>query len=251
MPPNRRPILILGGTPEARALALTLEARRPGPVWYSLAGVAETTGPVPRLTRSGGFGGPQGFSRFLAEQGIGVVIDATHPYAAVMPQTAAEICAARGLPRLRFVRPAWMPEKGDRWITVRDAAEAASWVRAAKLSAMFLAAGPRESETLALQLPETQCFARVLSNGAAPRGCEVIVAKPPYTQIGDRALLGRIGAKAVYAKNAGGMGAYGKIAAARDLGLPVILLSRPESPPGPLVDNRDAAQAWLAGLGQT
>jgi precorrin-6A/cobalt-precorrin-6A reductase len=49
----------------------------------------------------------------------------------------------------------------------------------------------------------------------------------------------------VIAKNSGGSAAYGKIAAARALGIEVILLRRPPAPAGPAVDTIEDAIAWL------
>ena len=49
----------------------------------------------------------------------------------------------------------------------------------------------------------------------------------------------------IIAKNSGGSAAYGKIAAARALGIEVILLRRPPEPEAPAVDTIEDAIAWL------
>jgi len=72
-----------------------------------------------------------------------------------------------------------------------------------------------------------------------------VVARGPFTECGDRALLSAHAIESVVARNSGGSATYGKIAAARALALPVILLRRPPAPPVPAVATIDAAAAWI------
>ena len=58
----------------------------------------------------------------------------------------------------------------------------------------------------------------------------VLVSRGPFTESDDRALMETQGIDLVVSKNAGGTGAYAKIAAARRLGLPVIMIDRPTLP---------------------
>jgi precorrin-6A/cobalt-precorrin-6A reductase len=53
------------------------------------------------------------------------------------------------------------------------------------------------------------------------------------------------GIDVVIAKNSGGTASYGKIAAARALGIEVIMLRRPPPPDAPAVETVEAAIAWL------
>ena len=76
--------------------------------------------------RIGGFGGVEALADYLRHQGIDMLVDATHPFAAIMANNAAEACAAAAVPRLKLLRPAWQMEPGDRWIEVSTAAEAAT-----------------------------------------------------------------------------------------------------------------------------
>src|SRR5215471_21704704 len=73
-------VLILGGTMEARQLAERLAKRADFTVTLSLAGrtTAPASHPVP--VRVGGFGGTEGLAAYLRNQGIDVLVDATHPY---------------------------------------------------------------------------------------------------------------------------------------------------------------------------
>ena len=116
-------VLLLGGTAEGRALAKALYPRID--IVSSLAGrvpdPALPVGPV----RIGGFGGVDGLRRWLRDERIDAVVDATHPFAATMTAHAAEVCGELQIPHLVLARPAWDP--GDA-IVVESDAEAAEAV---------------------------------------------------------------------------------------------------------------------------
>jgi precorrin-6A/cobalt-precorrin-6A reductase len=78
-----------------------------------------------------------------------------------------------------------------------------------------------------------------------------ILARGPFTEGQDRALLESFSIDAVVAKNSGGEATYSKIAAARLLGIPVFMFRRPPVPECPSVGTVAEAVAWLdhaAGL---
>ena len=70
-----------------------------------------------------------------------------------------------------------------------------------------------------------------------------LTGRGPFAEDDERALLARNRIEVVVAKNSGGPATYGKIAAARALGLAVIMLTRPELPPAPAVETVDEALA--------
>src|SRR5258708_10386944 len=111
-----RRILILGGTTEARRLAERLAGRSDLAVTLSLAG--RTANPVaqPVPVRIGGFGGAEGLAAHLVAERIDALIDATHPYAAIIAANAARAALSAGLPLLALRRPAWVAVPGDRRI---------------------------------------------------------------------------------------------------------------------------------------
>ena len=74
---------------------------------------------------------------------------------------------------------------------------------------------------------------------------EYIVARGPFSEADDRELLMVHGIDAIVAKNSGGTATYGKIAAARTLGLEVIMLRRPGLPEVPSVATIQECVAWL------
>ena len=118
-------VLVLGGTSEARDLAGALSAEGTR-VISSLAGRVER----PRLpageVRVGGFGGPGALAAWLSENGIAAVVDATHPFAQRISESAATACSASGVPLLRLERPGWTQHSDDDWHWVGDTAEAAA-----------------------------------------------------------------------------------------------------------------------------
>ncbi|MDN3711977.1 precorrin-6A/cobalt-precorrin-6A reductase [Paracoccus cavernae] len=66
-----------------------------------------------------------GLCAYCRAEGIGAIIDATHPFAAQMSNHAVAAAAALGLPLAALERPPWQPVAGDRWIGVASMAEAA------------------------------------------------------------------------------------------------------------------------------
>ncbi|TPE53496.1 cobalt-precorrin-6A reductase [Amaricoccus solimangrovi] len=242
-PPGR--VLLLGGTTEANALAERLAARGVGAV-YSYAGRVAAPRARPLPVRVGGFGGVPGLRAWLRAERIGAVVDATHPFAAGMSANAVAACAAEGVPLLAFERPAWRAGPGDRWTQVRDlAAAAAALPREPEV--VFLAIGRQGLAPFAAR-PEHRYLLRLVDPVEAPPlpGAEVVVARGPFTAAGDRALLAAHRVARVVAKNSGGVGAEAKLAAARDLGLPVIMIDRPALPERPVAGSAEAVMDWLA-----
>ena len=74
---------------------------------------------------------------------------------------------------------------------------------------------------------------------------DYITGRGPFSEADDRALLKAHRIEVVVAKNSGGTATYGKIAAARALGLEVIMLRRPALPDAPAVATVDEAVVWL------
>lgn len=227
MRPN---LLILGGTTEATALARALADRGiAGTV--SLAGRVMHPQSMPIPMRVGGFGGVEGLASYLRAQGITHVVDATHPFAAQMSRHAVAACAAAGVPLIALTRPPWTPAPGDRWIRVPDIAAAVAALDRPRLQVM-LAVGRMHLAAFAAN-PQHRYLLRLVDPPAAPLPfpeAEVIVGRGPFSTADDRALLESRGIEVVVSKNAGGTGAYAKIAAARALGLPVVMIDRPALP---------------------
>jgi precorrin-6A/cobalt-precorrin-6A reductase len=239
-------ILILGGTTQARQLAERLASRTDLAVTLSLAGRTATPAPQPVPVRLGGFGGGAGLAAWLEAQAVDLLIDATHPYAAQISANAAEAAALAKLRLLVLARPAWKAIAGDCWIEVADMAAAVKALGETPRRA-FLTIGRNE---LAPFAAAPQHFYLVRSvDPIEPQSvlphAEYFTGRGPFEEADEHALLTRHRIDVIVAKNSGGAATYGKIAAARSLGLPVIMLRRPAGPHGPAVAGVDEALARL------
>ena len=241
-----RNLLILGGTGEAAALSHRLIDDPDVAVTVSLAGRTREPKALPGRVRRGGFGGVEGLTRYLRDQRIDLVIDATHPYAARISHNAAAACAALGVAHLRLDRPPWVAQRGDRWLAVPDAAGAAALLPDIGRR-VFLAIGRQELAPFAA-LSDFWFLVRSVDPPEAPLPLdryELVVARGPFGQEAEAELLRDYGIAVLVSKNSGGTATYGKIAAAREIGLPVVLIARPPAPAGESVGSVDAALAWL------
>ncbi|MEJ2624378.1 MAG: cobalt-precorrin-6A reductase [Pseudolabrys sp.] len=241
-----RRILILGGTSEARELAARLAQRNDLAVTLSLAG--RTAAPAAQAVpvRSGGFGGKAGLAAYLTEHHIDALIDATHPFAANISANAAQAVTTTGVPLLTLQRPPWQMIAGDRWIDVNDVDEAVGALGATPRR-VFLAIG-RQDVNAFVAAPQHAYVVRSIDPVEPPLAlphAEYSLARGPFDTSAECELITTRGIGIVVAKNSGGEATYGKIAAARALRLPVVMIRRPPAPTGPTVATIDAAAAWL------
>jgi precorrin-6A/cobalt-precorrin-6A reductase len=214
----------------------------------SLAGVTSSPRPRPGRVRSGGFGGTAGLADYLRAEAVEAVVDATHPFAAVMPFHAVEACRAVDVPHLRLLRPPWSAVPGDRWVTVPDLPAAARALDGSGARRVFLAIGRQQ---LGVFTGARQWF---LVRSIEPvtvvlPGAATVRDRGPFTTEGERALLRAERIDTVVAKNAGGDATRAKLDAARALGLTVVLVDRPAQPPdASVVTTAGEAAAWVARL---
>jgi precorrin-6A/cobalt-precorrin-6A reductase len=239
-------ILILGGTAEARQLARELAGRADLDVMLSLAGRTASPAPQPVPVRLGGFGGAEGLARYLVTARIEALVDATHPYATMISANA--VCAARqtGTPMLALRRPPWIATAGDHWIEVPDVLAAVRPL-GEEPRRVFLALGRKELAPF-LAAPQHHYLVRSVEPVDPPLAvphASYVTSRGPFSEADDRALLVTHAIDVVVAKNSGGAATYGKIAAARALGVPVVLLRRPSLPEVPAVGTVEDAVAWL------
>jgi len=215
-------------------------------VTLSLAG--RTAAPLPHAVplRIGGFGGAEGLAQYLVDARIDALIDATHPYAAVMSQHAAAAARRAGVAFAALHRPPWQAVAGDRWIEVGGARAAVEAIGANSRN-VFVTLG-RSGLAPFAAAPQHRYLIRSIDPVVPPLAlphASYITARGPFSEEGDRALMATREIDIVISKNSGGNAAYGKIAAARALGIEVIMLRRPPTPDAPAVHTVDAAIAWL------
>ncbi|MQS15231.1 cobalt-precorrin-6A reductase [Streptomyces kaniharaensis] len=246
-----RHVLILGGTTEGRALAAELAGQTPLRVTSSLAGrVAQPRLPAGEV-RIGGFGGPDGLAAWLRAERVAAVVDATHPFAAGMSRNAALAAAATGVPLLALRRPGWTPVLGDRWHPVPSLAAAAELLPGLGRR-VFLTTGRQGIGTFA-HLDGLHFLARSVDppEPPLPSALDVLLDRGPFTLDGERALLREHRIDVLVTKDSGGAATAPKLTAARELGLPVVVVERPPVPDGvPVAPDVQGAVHWLADLGE-
>ncbi|MBO3749639.1 cobalt-precorrin-6A reductase [Streptosporangiaceae bacterium NEAU-GS5] len=242
-------VLILGGTAEARALAAALVPLPDLRVVSSLAGrVSNPRLPVGEV-REGGFGGPEGLAAWLRAEAVTALVDATHPFAARMTASAALAGAATGVPVLILRRPGWREGPGDDWRRVPSLPAAADALPGLGRR-VFLTTGRRSLPVFA-GLDELWFLVRSVDppDPPIPANMRVLLDRGPYSLEGERALIGEHRLDVLVTKDSGGQMTMAKLAAAREFGLPVVMVDRPAPPAGvPTVETVDQAVAWLLRL---
>ena len=217
-------ILLLGGTTEALRLA-----RRLGPeTIYSLAGLGRVPDDLACRVRVGGFGGADGLAAFTASEGIELLLDLTHPYAAQISHNAARAAEIADVPCWALRRPGWQPGANDDWREVDGWDELTRAL--APFERPFFTSG-REPLTHLHEIPEHQHWTvRCLQAEPAPPRAEIIGARGPFSLDEERALFARLRCDVLISKNSGSASTEPKLQVARELGLPVLLLRRPQLP---------------------
>lgn len=245
----RRKVLILGGTGEGATLAEALNENGGWLVISSLAGRVANPRLPPGEIRIGGFGGPEGLADYLRRETIAAMIDATHPFARRMGWNAAAAAQTTGVPLLRLERPAWKPQAGDRWTEIESWDEAVTLLTH-KHRRVLLALGRQELAPFTA-LTNTHFVIRSVE---APdesikfADAELVLARGPFRLEDELELLRQHRIDCIVCKNSGGTATDGKLIAARELGIEVMMQLRPKRPDVVAVDTVDAAKDWLSVL---
>jgi precorrin-6A/cobalt-precorrin-6A reductase len=239
-----RTLLILGGTAEASALAHALAPLQNLRPTLSLAGRTSTPRLPPIAHRIGGFGGTAGLVRYLQETNTDGLIDATHPFAARISAHAAAAAATTAIPFVALRRPPWAAQSGDRWTVVASVQDAVLALGASP-KRVFLAIGRQELGAFR-DLPHHFVIRSVEPPNTTdlPQNATVITARGPFKENDEYALFLQYNISCVVTKNAGGV-TGAKLAAARALSLPVIMIARPEKPPAPTVPDVAGVLDWI------
>ena len=250
----RRRVLILGGSGEAVGLARLLEHRAEFDVLTSLAGRTRRPAAIPGRVRTGGFGGTVGLTAYLEAEGVDTVVDATHPYAATISRHAAQACSALGIPRVQLWRPAWSPVDGDRWTEAPNlmaAAEAVANTHVSGNGCVFLSTGARDLQVFS-RLRTIKFLIRLVDAPQTPlplARSELIVDRGPFAVDKERNLFLAHGVELLVSKNSGGVATHPKLAAARELRVPVVMVDRPDPESGDRAETAEDVLRWLAQNG--
>lgn len=220
-------VLILGGTSEATALAQLLARRRDYQATMSLAGRTSEPAAQPIPVRIGGFGGAEGLANYLTENRISALIDATHPFAEQISKNAAAASEVTGVPVCALTRAPWTPIPGDNWTQVDSLVDAANAI-GTKPKKVLLTVG-RLGLASFLAAPQHNYVIRSIDPPAdvgLPR-VKVILDRPPFDAESEERLMRSYHIEVLVTKNSGGKATSGKLIAARNMGIPVIMVRQP------------------------
>lgn len=235
----------MGGTTEASLLAREFAAQGLSGV-LSYAGRVAKPRPQPLPVRIGGFGGVVGLEDYLIRENIGRVIDATHPFAATISRNAVAACERQNIPYCAIERPAWQPTSQDVWHELPDIPAVLQFLDG-EARQIFLAIGRQHLAEFA-GISQHFYLLRLVDPPQSPLvlpDAEITIDRGPFTVANDLALLRDHRIDLIVAKNSGGVGAQAKLLAARELGLPVVLIARPVMPQRRLCASVDEAMIWL------
>ena len=232
-------ILLLGGVGDALAIARRLAPQD----IYSLAGLGKVPADLPCQVRVGGYGGAEGLAAFMAAEGIDLLLDITHPYAAQISANAARAAELSGVPCWALRRPGWQAGGGDDWREVADWAALSAALEPFQRPLFTLG---REPLAHLQAIPLHQHWTvRCLDDYPGTPRARVIGARGPFNLADERALFAAGQFDVLISKNSGSSATEPKLQVARELGLPVLLLARP---PLPAVDRQFSAveDVWSA-----
>jgi precorrin-6A/cobalt-precorrin-6A reductase len=231
-------ILLLGGTSETAALAEALAADGARVLVSCATDVPLAVGDHPRIARRTGRLDAEQMAALVAELGIGIIVDALHPYAAEAHTVARTVSARCNCRYARYGRPAAVAE-ADPGVTFAAGHDEAAELAAghhrpilltigSKFTAPYVAAARRDGLPLR---------ARVLDNAAsvaAGRAAgleddELILGRGPFSVEENLRDLRALRAGVLVTKDGGVAGGVpAKLEAARQAGCAVIVVRRPE-----------------------
>jgi precorrin-6A/cobalt-precorrin-6A reductase len=145
-----------------------------------------------------------------------------------------------------LVRAPWQAGPSDDWRTADNLAAAARLLPSLG-TRFFLTTGIGGLDAFA-SVADAWYLVRLMEPAMAPLPLpryEAVIGKPPYDHDEEHRLIAEHRIDAVVSKNSGGAATGAKLAAARDLGLPVVMVRRPDLPGGERVETVEAALGWL------
>ena len=246
--PGPKKILILGGTTESAALAgqVTETFGERVEAITSLAGRLSSRRTLPGRVRVGGFGGVDGLVEFFKSEKIDAVVDATHPFAAIISAHAYDACLLAEVPRVMLIRPPWQPEPTHPWVEAVDLGDAAALLPKMSKRA-FLTIGRQGLDAFA-NVKGVWLLVRLIEPPAdallSPDHL-VITGRPPHSIEDEMALMREHRIDTLVCKQSGGAVTESKLIAAHRIGVHTVMISRPLPEPGPTADSVAAAIGWI------
>ena len=171
------------------------------------------------------------FHRFLIENGIEALIDASHPFDKESTELCKRVSKLADIKLTHFLRPPWTPTIDDNWTSVRTLDEAAKIIPDG--SNVFIATGRIGLEKFS-KLTSSKFFIRRL--GKVKLQCPLdngkfIYGNPPFSLKDEISLFRSLKIDILVIKNVGGDGSFAKVEAARAMNISVIMIERPKESP--------------------
>jgi precorrin-3B C17-methyltransferase len=256
-------VWVFSGTGDGNALAAhvagALAAAGPDPVPVVVSTATDYGGEIaardcPGVTVWAGRQGLEARRQELVRSGARVLLDATHPYATVISEQLIGLSRELGIPYLRYERPASAAlAVGE--TPCASAAQAAQRAIATGRR-IFLATGSKDLATF-LQAPgadqrewfvrltaEPELIERALALGV--KRDHLCAMQGPFSQAFNTALWSDWGIDCVVTKDSGDAGGFAaKAAAAKALGIPLLVIARPKLD-YPAMTSLDGVTAQLA-----
>ena len=174
---------------------------------------------------------------FIRNQGIHLVIDATHPHARLVSEEIQEACGRTGVRLERCLRAEGEQNKARDWVEVDSIQEAVSFLSSVS-GVIFATTGSKELEALC-QIPDYQkrVYARVLPTSNVLKKCEklgitgshLIAMQGPFSTEMNTLFLRQTKAEWLLTKDSGRAGGFQeKVEAAHENGTRVVVIRRPK-----------------------
>lgn len=248
-------IWVIAGTLDGRTLAVDIQEKTGEDILVTVVsqygaqlaahdGVTVHTG---RLDK-------EAMKALVTEHNVRVLIDASHPYAAIVTQTAQEAAKEMGIPFVRFERKEVPLPAYDKLHIVTDEVEAAALagqLAKSENSRVYLTTGSKTMHIFAHAeaLADCDVWTRILPTAEVLTMMEdlkvspkhIVAVQGPFSYDMNRIMFKDTEASVVVMKNSGLVGgADTKLQAAMDLGIHIVVIDRPRvTIDSPVVSSND------------
>ncbi|WKY44120.1 precorrin-6A reductase [Eubacteriaceae bacterium ES2] len=230
-------ILVLGGTLDSRELTAALLKAGHKVCYSTLTSIqSDQVKDDPGLTKISGQLDVESLRETMIVYGITAIIDATHPYAKEISENAIWACDAANIPYLRLERPSLIDDQSYVCDSYQEAKDLLAKLIQSADKNILLTTGSRQLECFE-GLPKNRIFARVLPTSGVLKKCENLGYKPrqilavqgPFSVLMNQAMIREYQIGFMVTKDSGDVGGITeKIEAARQEGVKIIFIKRPE-----------------------
>jgi len=175
-----------------------------------------------------------GMIDLIKEKNVGVIVDATHPYAVIVSKNIKEACASSGAEYIRLLRKD--SQVGDNSIIVKDVDEAVEYLKGTSGNVLVATGSKELAKFTSIEGYEERVFARVLSlpevaeqcSRLGFRGRNLICMQGPFNEDLNYGMMKQFDIRYMVTKDSGSPGGFEeKMRAAGRAGVEIILVGRP------------------------